>query len=63
MSQIQVSKTTLLGALITCIIAVFALLAEAFMPEELAKMLTVPALYALVMTSAMTFITTLRRTH
>ena len=48
-------------AVITLVIAVFAVLAEAFAPEETAKLYTVPALYALILTSALTVATTIRR--
>jgi len=47
-------------AVITLVIAVFAVLAEAFAPEQTAKMFTVPALYALILTSALT-VATIRR--
>jgi hypothetical protein len=48
-------------AVITLFIAIFAVLAEALMPEEDAKLYTVPALYALILSSALTVATTFRR--
>jgi len=48
-------------AVITLTIAIFAVLAEAFAPEETAKMFTVPALYVLILTSALTVATTFKR--
>lgn len=61
MSLVLKSQYTLVMAVITLVIAVFAVLAEAFAPEETAKLYTVPALYALILTSALTVATTIRR--
>ena len=61
MSLVLKSQSTLIMAVITLVIAVFAILAEALIPEEDAKLYTVPALLALVLSSALTVTTTLDR--
>ncbi len=60
MSLVLKSQSTLIMAVITLVLAVFAVLAEALIPEEDAKLYTVPALYALILTSALTVATTVR---
>lgn len=60
MSNIQSTRAvqaTLIMAVITLALAIFAVVAEAIMPEEDAKLLVVPALYALILTSAVTVTT------
>ena len=61
MSLVLKSQYTLVMAVITLALAIFAVLAEALIPEEDAKLYTVPALYALILTSALTVATTFRR--
>ena len=61
MSQIQLSRATLAMAVITFVLAIYIVLVEAFVQEDLAKALVTPPLYALIFSSGMT-IFTLKRT-
>jgi hypothetical protein len=55
--SIKVVQATLIMAIITLALAIFAVGVEATIPEEAAKLYTVPALYALILTSAITVAT------